>query len=439
MPMKKFLTAAVCVASSCLAQESNPFILPKRVQAQEGAGVPCHHQWEKIEILDEVLAKNWENGVVKVTPEMIQAELENGKMRVSRTWGMLADASQNFTFENQYELIYPTEYIPHKGKLEPFPTAFEARNVGISFVQNIEDQSKNRSLESDFTEFRGYHDYATERRSGSPNGIFMPIFKVARSKQQLPEKSQSSQILDLKTEKSSATLFLYESHPLPKIAPSAKASTSFQWSCKVLKVRNETFWNVKNPWAYDASEYQKWITRGDAEIVLHNVGMMEVAKRYSLNSNSQIIYPTEYQECAFEYKQTEWRKTLNKQAIAKKSPMDYPQGLVEAWVPSAFEPRNTGVDVEMTLYPLPSGFLHLHYSLEHVVYMGRVPHLSLPYQGNWMPHITMPGFVVTRTTAKATIASSVWYVSAIAPVITSAETREPTHHYFYLIQLQPLP
>lgn len=437
--MKKFLTAAICMASSCLAQESNPFILPKRVQAQEGAGIPGHHQWKKIEIVDEELAKNWENGVVKVTPEMIQAELENGKMRVSRTWGMLADVAQKFTFENHYELIYPTEYIPHKGKLEPFPKAFEGRNVGISFVQNIEDQSKNRSLESDFTEFQGYHDYATERRSGSPNGIFMPIFKVARSKQHLPENSKSNQILDLKTEKSSATLFLYESHPLPTIAPSTQSTTRFQWRCKVLKVRNETFGNVKNPWKYDGPEYQIWIARGDAELVLHHVGMVEVAKRQSDNSYSEVIYPTEFQESSIEYKQAEWRKTSDKPSVEKVSTMDYPQGLAEAWVPSAFEPRRTGMMVDLSLNLLPSGFLHLHYSLEHVDYMGRVPHLSLPYQGEWMPHITMPGFVVTRTTAKATIAPSVWYVSAMAPVLTSAESRETTHHYLYLIQLKPLP
>jgi hypothetical protein len=437
--MKKFLTAAMCVASSCLAQEGNPFILPKGVQAKEGAGIPCHHQWKKIEIVDEVLAKNWKNGVVKVTPESIQAELENGAMRVSRTWGMLADVAQNFTFENHYELIYPAEYKPNHLKLESFPTAFEPRNVGVSFVQNFEVQPKHWSIESYVTEFQGYHDYLTQRRAGSPNGIFMPIFNVARSKQQLSENAKSSQILDLKTEKSPATLFLYESHPLPTIAPSAQSSTRFQWSCKVLKVGNETFWNVKNPWTYDGTEYQKWITRGDAELVLHNVGMVEVAKRQSVNSYSEVIYPTEYQESSIEYKQTEWRKKLDKPADGKVSPIDHPHGLAEAWVPSAFEPRITGVMVDLSLNPLPTGLLHLHYSLEHVVYMGRVPHLSLPYQGKWMPHITMPGFVVTRTTAKATIAPSVWYVSAIAPVITSAETREPTHHYLYLIQLQPLP
>lgn len=439
--MKKFLSAVLCGVTPCLAQESNPFILPKTAMSQSSVGVPCHHQWKNIEIVDDVLARDWKKGAVVTSPQLIEEMVAAKKMRVSVLWGILADAEKDFTFESHYELIYPTEYIPTPGMVEPYPTAYEPRNVGVSFMLKNDIKANACFMESNITQFLGYQDYLSkeQKREGSPNGIYMPKFQVARHRQDNAGGATQSNVIDLRTETSSLALVSYDCKPAKAAQIPCKSSKMYQVSGKVLKVRSETLVKVKNPWAYNSNEYQAWMKTGEAELIAQTAGIIESGKRQQLSAYNEKIYPTEYQESSIEYKQTSWKKTSENPAASKVLPVQYQQGLAECWVPRAFEPRRAGFDMDLEITPSSDGSLQLHYGLENTTYHGRISQRSLPYQGAWLPHITMPGFAVTRVVAKATISSLDWHVIAMAPVICSAKTVEPTDHYLYLIQIKPLP
>lgn len=193
------LVSLLAAASSCLAQEENPFLKePAKKAPLAGAGGSFLTLEEHIlvpsDLLDAWLEDRSLAGGAGELRAAAQEWIAEDKAVLDHSALSAGIVGRKFTNETKIEQIYATEYHPAKGRDEwQLPTSFETRNLGYALLGDAIREQGQLVVRAETETVRMLPHGAWDRLAEAtrePSDIFIPRFRSIRNSQSIPRGNQ---------------------------------------------------------------------------------------------------------------------------------------------------------------------------------------------------------------------------------------------------------
>ncbi|MBB5352146.1 hypothetical protein HNR46_002387 [Haloferula luteola] len=469
--MKRILLICWMGVVAGAAEEVNPFVSHRRAEKEpviEANAPACEFTLEHILVDPEVL-REWESQGGGSDDELhaaVEQWVAGGRAVLDHTAWVTGPMGVWLNSEQTLEQIYATEVIPGGKGAWPYPTSFETRNLGYSFISRVTPEGEKRKTEWGIdlcqmvTPGRPYHPLVA--RTQHPGDLFLPQFRQLRASAggvpaeddpftpQVEEPRHQALVFEegkrylwgrFETGEDSARTRLVFARSLMRDAVSGVSDESERprrISLRVVRVDHGELWSLlKAPGAWIQDSAWSAFANVPQEMVADLMGWLPREDKLGIEAVQECTYPTEWVP-GMKWEVTErWEelsKRGGKEGVASRATQRVVEpavGEMMAATPTSFETRNVGfylnLEVKGEMYDL---------EVDRVVKLGDSVHHRVQDGEEWIADVTMPVFGHSRVETLLPAVSCDWKLIGVGGEFLLGGEPDQEHRLLYFLKLE---